>query len=600
MPLALALRSRPAVSTQRRPMTMATKPAVPNVLGKRPNGPGTVTLSPRGELLLNGRQGTEARIEAARLVEGGLSPFAHATPVQRERLLKDLTQAVKSAPRGDSYEAVLERAATATMLLALARTSPAEVRTAAVETYVQAMGREPDFLSRSSMQENLAFDRLPLSKAQQAVMEKIQLENLPNTSPFGEWFGTSKHPKLEVRHYVMEDFWKVELAAHQKRGFRVESQTATSAVLKGVRKDPTGKSPDLTVHIKMKKTHENVLRDMDDPSVHMILYSGHAQLGAVVDQSVAMAPKIMRGTKWVQIFGCRAGQSEPAIRGKFRGVHLTTTRKSSYSEDDAKVLDQAFDMIARRDGYSSIKPRLKSKTLIQGEKNYDFPNDPRHLLNSDTDGDALKNSSALGPDRFYDPARRFARGGSHSFELVEQSPDPQKISGQKLDQGIGFYNTSLYYFAQENRAAPITFDKTDSLLSGGWFVSSKDEMSRITESKRDGKTWYKVALNSRLAPRSREVVTAVTVMESHLHLVKKDHGTVTEKDKLQGAMQVAEYLDQYVKTSTDVDTVLKGFTKHYGITGFSYEVYYKASQSVGGHGNPTAAVGALKKAGVRA
>lgn len=610
-----------------RPQPLVKNPPAPDlkkgVLGH--SFAGEIRLSPEGELLLNGKTGFAARDEAALLVQSGVSPFRHATLEQRQRLLTDLTEIVKEGVQRPSDAGLLNRSSAATLLLSLARTSPASIQGPALESYVTAMGKEKNFELAASMLNNLNFDRLQLTKPQEVVRQRLEQRETPSVMAYEEWWGKSKKPKLEVRHYVMEDFWKTEIKAHKARGFELVSETSKSAVFKGVLSDPKGKHPDVAVHIKMEKSHENILRDMDDPSVHMVLYSGHSQLGAVLDQSLAVAPKVMKGTKALFVFNCRADQSEPGIREQFPGIHLTTTMKSSYSEDDAKVLDQVFLMIGRRGKYEEVMPAIKFKKrdgekpkrndrvpgryadkMVQPKKNYKLPNDRRHLESRNDDEDLLKNMSAIGPDRYYNPARRFARGGNHSFKMVEEITDPRKISGQKLDHALGYYNSSLYYFAQENRAAPITFDETDSFISGGWFASAKDELARITEFKDEGKTLYRTAINSRLAPRAREVTTAVTIMEGQLYLALKEipknadaktRQAALEKAKLQGLMLVGEYLDLYTDSQTQFDAVLAGFNEQYGVKGFNYNVYYEATQSVGSD-NGTKAIKFLKEAGV--
>jgi hypothetical protein len=579
----------------------ATRPTGPrNVVGKRPTGPGTVTLSPAGVLALNGKPMPEASIETARLIEIGQSPFAHISKTQRETLLTSLSKALqKKAPRKSSEESLLARSAAATLLLSLARTSDGPVQTQALTTYVRAMKNEPNVQLRRSMWVNLDQTKLEIPRASGVLANEVKEQLLPSQPAYQDWFKGQAKPKLEVRHYVMDDFWKQDVAGYRKRGFELVSQTDDRAEFKTVLKDPTGKNADVATHVVLHKTNDNVLRDIDDPKVQWIIYSGHAQLGAVIDAAVARAPRKMSGTKLVQLYNCRAGQSQQDMLSRWENLHLTSTRKSSYGEDDAQVLTQTFNMVAKRGGYDEVKKGLKSADLIQPESNYMLPNDPRNLLTRDSDKDGTKDVSVAGPDRFFDPARRLGTGGNHSFELSNKSFDPQKTSATKVGHGTGFLNTSFYYFTEENRAAPITYKNADRFLPGGWFVSDKNEPVRITEMQRDGKTWYKVGVNSRLAPRSREVITAYQVMEAQLHLSKKQNGKITEKDKLRGAMLVAEYLELYVDTSTQVDQVLKGFTKHYGITGFDYDVYFDASRTVG-HDNGTKAIGALKKAGVRA
>ncbi|MBX7113600.1 MAG: hypothetical protein K1X64_04635 [Myxococcaceae bacterium] len=602
-PFLVAARRQQQVVSKHRSVP-AQKPVaghtVAGVIGQRSDGPGVVALTARGELTLNGKLHREAPIETARLIETGRSPFAHASDQQRETLLTSLTKTLqKKGERKITETALYDRSAAATLLLSLARTSEGPVRQRALDTYALAMSREPHVQLRRSMWVNLHATQLELSGPSTASASKVKEQLLPSSATYNEWFKGQKKPKLEVRHYVMEDFWKQDLAAYAKRGFKVTKQGAHFAELRGVLKDPTGKNPDTVAHVVLRKTNEDVLRDIDDPDVHMIIYSGHAQLGAVLDASVARAAKKkMAGTKLIQLYNCRAGQSQQDILSRWENVHLTTTVKSSYGEDDAQVLTQTYNMIGRRGEYDEIKKNLDSSKLIQGEKNYMLPNDLRNLLMRDSDLDGLKDLSALGPDWFWDPARRFASKGAHVFTPVTQKIDTQTLSGAKLDHGVGFLNSSIHYFTEENRAAPLTHKAaSDRFISGRWITG--DELVRITPIKREDKTWYRVDVNAALATRSREVITSTILMETQKYFSLKTPAGFDEKAKLRGAMLVGEYLDLFVDTSTTIDKILAGFVGRYGIKGFNYDVYFDASRSMG-HDNGTKALAALKKAGVKA
>src|SRR4051794_15698342 len=60
------------------------------LLGRRNGGPGEVVLTKAGDLLLDGKKGPAAAIEAARLIEMGVSPFSHAAEAQRAHLVATL------------------------------------------------------------------------------------------------------------------------------------------------------------------------------------------------------------------------------------------------------------------------------------------------------------------------------------------------------------------------------------------------------------------------------------------------------------------------------------------------------------------------------
>ena len=94
------------------------------------------------------------------------------------------------------------------MLLSLARTTedrPAQAAT--VTAYVNALAAEPDLKLRSSMLTNLDFTHLGIPAASAAKLDQARADLLPPHPPYDEWFRGTAKPKLEVRHYVMDEFW---------------------------------------------------------------------------------------------------------------------------------------------------------------------------------------------------------------------------------------------------------------------------------------------------------------------------------------------------------------------------------------------------------
>lgn len=574
------------------------------VLGRREGGPGEVTLSKKGELLLNGKRGAGAQLETARLIEAGFSPFVNATQDQRTALAKDLAQVFSkagAARKQTTSGPLLERSAAATLLLSLAQAAPEKsTRAAALNTYIKALSTEPSVHLRKSMLLNLDVSQLEVPATALSKLKAARDELLPPRPPYDEWFKGQSKPKLEIRHYVMDEFWKEEIANWKKRGLEVTRESGKTLELRGTLEDPTGKHPPLPVHVVLKQSEQDVLRDMDDPAANMIIYSGHSQLGGVIDGSLAASPKEMAGTKLVQLFNCRGKQNQGDFLYKYPGVHLTSTFSSAYGSDDKQVLDATLQTLAARGDYADVNKRLISANMIQGEKNYMLPHDSRNLSTRDDDRDGVADLSARGADRFFDPGKIASRPGAHVFSPGALDDDPQELSAVKLSHAVGYANTSFFYFAEANHAAPLTVDQSDKMIPGGWFSGPASEKVRVTETKRDGQTWYAVSVNSKLASRSREVITSTVLMELQTYLAKKDHGRVTEDDKLRGLMLVGGYLDLYCPYSDTINEVLDGFSKAYGFSGVTYDVFYEASKKDGHDGTATReALAFLRKHGVK-
>jgi len=572
------------------------------LLGRRHSGPGEVVLTRGGELTLDGKKGNAACIETARLIETGVSPFRHATDAQRSHLVEHLLGHFEGPGAGkNSSSAVLNRSAAATLLLSVARTSTGQTRDKALAGYLEVLGREKHLPLKTSMLVNLDAAKLPLKKAQAAAVEAARDIVAPETPPYAKWFKPGdKHPHLEVRQYVMDEFWKAEIRGNKSRGFKIVSESADEVVMEGTLKDPKGVAPDTTVRLVMRKQDTDVLRDLDDPKVHMVLYSGHAQLGGIVDSAVRVGPKEMRGDKFVGLFNCRGKQNIAQMKEEHPRMHVSATYSSSYGSDDKLVLDALYSTIAARGTYASLRKSLKQSDMLQPKTNYVLPDDPRQLALHDNDMDGLVDNSAIGPDRFFDPATRRARGGSNVFRPAAIGDDPQTLSGVKVDHAVNYANTAFYYFAEENRAAPITYAHSDTLVPGGWFVSDSADPVRIVEKRKDGKTYYEISVNSRYADKSREVISSMVLFETQKYLCNKE-GRFDTDDKLRGLVLVAGYLDLHAEYSDQIDEVLAGFAKKYGFGGpaLNYAFTYAALKNDGEHGTATKkTVDWLKKHGV--
>ncbi|MHB8873583.1 MAG: hypothetical protein ACYC8T_07845 [Myxococcaceae bacterium] len=569
------------------------------VFTARSGGPGAIGISAAGQLQLDGRAGPEATIELARMIEGGAAPFARTSPAQQKKLLESLTAALAPQEKGKpTTGATLARSAAATLLLSLAQAGSPDLKKQAMTTYVGAMAREKVSGLKTSMLVNLDASHLSLEGAQQVEAAKVRGTLLPETPPYDEWFKGRKST-VNVKHYVMEDFWKVEVSAYKRRGFTVTEDKPGRLELTKDLTDPSGTGRPLKAHVTLVKSNDDVLRDMDDPDTQMIVYSGHSQLGGIADAALARGPKQMNGTKLVQMYLCRGKQTAGDFHAKYPGAHLTTTASSAYGEDDTDVLNLTYEMIARRGTYGELYKGLVSGDMIQPKSNNVLPNDPRSIAHRDGDRDGLNDVTPLGADRLFDPARGAIRGGTTDFRPRVSDTDPQKLSGEKLDHALGYANTAFFYFAEANRAAPITKGESDKFLSTGWFKSGSDEPLQVTAKKKDGQTYYEVAVNSRYSGQSREAIASMMLYELQKHLCLDDKGKFTEADKLRGLMLVGGYVDMMVEYGDDCDKVIKEFGKRYGFEGVSYDTLFKAALKDGHDGSGTlAALDYLKRNGV--
>lgn len=598
-------RVEPLSSREVRPAPVPTAPSRPSSI-RRPNDgflevtptpTSQVSVARSGELSVNGKTGADATVALARIIENGQNPLRDLKAPDLAALYTALSKTLSSSEPGKPSAAkVLERSAAATVLLQAAGSAPTELRERMLNTYAEAMVKEKSVGLRTSMMVNLDASRLSLNGPALAKATQAREALLPPRPAYEEWF---KDGKLGIKHYVMDEFWRNEVAGWKGRGFTLVEggHTKDTAVFEKVMKDPKG-GKDITARVELTKSHEDIFRDVKSKDVDMLIYSGHAQLGGVVESALATAPKEATGTKLMQFYSCRGKQTAGEVLERFPNAHVTTTASSAYGTDDKEVLNATMKMIESRGSYGDAYKSLKPDELLQPRSNYIFPNDARLLASRDTDNDGLKDLTALGADKFFDPAKRAAVGGKLDMKPRKVSADVQELSGDKVDHAVSYANTAFFYFSEENRSSPLTMKQADKFVPTGWFKSDGDEVVRITPKKKDGETYYEMAINSRYSGQAQESLAAMVLFEAQKFLCNDKKGKFTVDDQMRGLLLVGSYVDLFCKYAEDCDAVLKSFGDKYGYTGLSYDVMFQAGKREGHATANQAAVNYLTRNGV--
>jgi hypothetical protein len=236
--------------------------------------------------------------------------------------------------------------------------------------------------------------------------------------------------------------------------------------------------------------------------------------------------------------------------------------------------------------------------LIQPRSNYIFPNDARLIASRDTDDDGMKDLSPLGADKFFDPSKLAASGGKIDMKARPVKTDPQNLSGDKVDHAVSYANTAFSYFAEENHASPITLKQADHLISTGWYKSDGDEVARFTPRKKDGETYYEVAINSKYSGQSKEALAAMVLVETEKYLCKELKGKYTTDDQLQGILMAGDYVDLFCKYAEDCDGILKALGEKYGYANMAYDTLFEAGKREEHVTGAPAAIEYLKRKGV--
>lgn len=230
----------------------------------------------------------EALVNAPQGVLGGLGEGTQQALLDGASALYD--QAFQAA-QGSTVmpeDALRMRSGTfATMLAVVEGADTPAVQQAAANALLDRALNEPDERLRAFMFRDMAAlkDKLPADC--QAKVDQLKSRVIPDSPPYDQWI-TPDHPTLEVREYAHPDCWKYGAdpnPMYQAMGLTLknhgkDAQGEEFWEYAGSLKDATGKNPPTPAHVIVYKSKDEFMRDMDDPNVNCVFYTGHSNLAA--------------------------------------------------------------------------------------------------------------------------------------------------------------------------------------------------------------------------------------------------------------------------------------------------------------------------------
>ncbi|MFO0724420.1 MAG: hypothetical protein U1E65_11590 [Myxococcota bacterium] len=414
-----------------------------------------------------------------------------------------------------------------------------------------------------------------------ALVEKV----LPSAAPVEAWTKNRTQP-LEVRHTIHPEFWKEELAYFSKQnGFTLvnKNKADTERVYEGTLPDPNGKLPALKVHLVVRKDELDFLTPMNDPQVHVILYSGHSALGANGSESIAESGA-MKGSlpKLVLTACCRGKDNYAAFMQKFPNAHFITTESPTYSESGQLRIRALFDMLAAGSDYASMRKASTQKFWDEPADNYFYPDEWRKFRFMDLDGDGKTDSTAAKIDRRFDverhgAAQKFVRATAFANSELFYHWEVDHENGKKSYFGKGYGDAVI-------PAGPTSADKLVSMeKKGDRFYFRYDEK----KAKALDENLYAAEVTSAIA-------LGLTADKKKTQLDVND----AVRALLMGG-QAVHYLDVYE------DSAVKTYERYLERAGLGTSIDTKKVDKLyddfDGHANPDqieAMKGLIKKAGV--
>lgn len=466
-------------------------------------------------------------------------------PVARGDLSSWQQRWQQAMPRSRGRDSIKRRGVRAeafNSLLSMAR-APRKTNTsrgAAMGALLRFAAAEPNAALQKYAVGSLLRNRKLIPKTQRRQLAALRRQAFP-TRP-----AIPKKGTVEVRHFAGDEFFRSEVAGYRRQGFKVTTEGTTAVATRG------------RLRVKVYKGDARIFRHMNDKKVHVVLFSGHSDVGGVNELSLAGAPR-QKGDKLVVLLQCIGTQTMPMVSSRYSKAHVLTTKRSSYASADWNIIRSLMDGLQRGDSYRQIRKRARGRGDVS---NYLFPDSlrSRKFWDMDRDGRVDFNRGRLADQRFNVPDGR------------------KRAPGHKLMSAVRYLNSTLGYYAADTPNAVLKPGQVKGRLFSGGVANA----SRVAPGKRSRKVTqiktrkvgrrkvYEVKLDPRYKRSSKAFVAASAIFEMSTHLTRKAHGSTTLRDKARGMLFAGDYLLRLNDSWKKADCALNRMCKMKGLPRVDY------------------------------
>ncbi|MFC1707172.1 hypothetical protein ACFL59_10210 [Planctomycetota bacterium] len=548
------------------------------------SGEGAERIYRFGEALVEAPRGVMSRVPAgtqARLLENAERQYAQAlSEVQTNRV----------APL-DAHR--VRAGAVATLVALVEGAATPEIKQRAAQALLAQGLQEPLEGLRAHIYLQLEQSGSGLPAAARADLARLKERVLPTKPPYDAWFGGG-NDLLEVRHYAHDDCWTYStppyttkardpVSTYRDMGLEVkEHGTEPNGdefwVLDGTIKSD-GKEQ--RTRVRLVRTHDEFMRDMDDEGTHVVYYTGHSNLGGNVSEAVRRGPE-ENGSKLLYLGMCRGQQNVFEVANKYPNAHLTTSYDPPTFPNLMDRVEAQLLGIARRDTYEGIDRATRLYHRSESVNNLIRPDELRRYELTDLDLDGTPEIGLDVRDRFFDVVAR--RPPMNRTDLVPraESRKADEIPGAAIMNGVCFARTLLtYHVEKSHEPSPLDHIEGDRIEAAGWFEGS-DEPVRITETTgRDGRPVYNVSVNKAYADQSAYAIGALIQYKAVEHFLSQD-GELTAEDKGHALMAVGEYLAYMYCSVREARAITRSLGELANVGGLSYDILAAAKDAGGG------------------
>lgn len=575
------------------------------------------TLSTEGHFQVGGT-GTPARFDAG----GALAAYRAAAALAKSppdvlkdvplpvktRMLAHLEKAFAAGAEDSALPRVARqrmRSAAATTLLTLitSSTRPEEkgLRDQAVASYLAHANAEPMHDLRASMYLNAVSQRSTLSPPQAGALDALGALVVPNRPPYEKWFEANGSRTINTVHYAHDDCWVHggdPIAKYQADGWKLVSSdtnaTPPSWVLE--KANPNAPGGEVKMRMEVKRTHDGLFEKMDDPKTNIVLYTGHSNLGGNVSEELRLGND-EKGQKLVLMAMCRGKQNIPEFANKYPNAHFLTTDDPSYFSSVGVIAKGITDGALRLSDYSAMQRETGRIYDNFGNANYFYPNEERRYAHYDLDKDGVTDAQGSLRDRLFDVGLTFPAGSKVDLKARPTDVNPLDLDGSPVLHAVQFLNTlTTYHVDHHNNSSRFTPADNDAFLGGGWFKGGTEDVVRITPETVNGKTMYRIAVNTAYADQTPFALGTLVQYEVCKQMLKdRNGGVLTQDDNVRATLFAGEYLSYMYCSYDEAEGSLRAIAARSGLGNFGYEKVREALDS-DGHGYVTdAQMNAFKK-----
>lgn len=406
---------------------------------------------------------------------------------------------------------------------------------------------EQDPLLHRMMVSNLVRQKMPLLREQKKEILRLVRDEtrglLPKVPPI------PKQGTVEIRHYAMSGFLEPDMQHLREAGFQVTTRPGGAEATRG------------RLHVVLRQGHKDILRDLADPSVHMLVYNGHSQIGGVVEQ--ALQQPQLRGPdrrKLVALFQCIGTQTLPFLKTALPRADVITSDEPLYISETPHLVQALYEAVDKGDSYHQMRRRLERA----GRRNsLVFPNQSVNLKHVDFEA----NGSLDIHDR------------KGIFQMLQ---GPARDAATGLMSGVHFLTSMNPYYVDESTNPVFRRDQAKvPLVARGMGPGDGRSVAQITPCVVNGQRRFDVTLDPNYRTESRAFVGAASVFDVQMCLQKEFTGRDGLREKIRALCFAADYLDLIPRNRYDAQNALNRVCRMNGLP--SNLDLWTIQSALGGH-----------------